>query len=970
MSAQAIRVLLMAERPQNQGFIAECLTKAKSARAFQLTFAQRDPAPPTAGVGYILPVQAALEFDLLLLDFSGDIDLESVRKIHQAIADVPLVVIGDQEDDATTAALLQAGAQDYLWRSELTAYWLRRVLHATVARMKAKTASFAAPLLPNIQAGEPSHPPEQAAQRRFRDLVNSIEGIVWEANAQPFQCTFVSPQIERILGYSVETWLSKPDFWDEHIHPEDHSWVIELSLRATAEQRNYQCEYRMLAADGRIVWVKDMITVVVEAGQVTKLRGIMFDVTKRKQAEAQLKRYTHTLEAFNQIHLSLMAGDDLEKLVQLVTEVATEVSGAQSGAFFYHPQNKESKAYKPYTLAGRSHLAMAALPLPYQSELFKRIFRGEGIIRLADVTQSLGELGQTSTAKLPANHLPVRSYLAAPVVSHQGEVIGGLFFAHEQPGVFTEEAEKLVGGIAAQAATVIEKTRLYIQLKEREDRFRQLIEDAADGIFIGNLAGVCQEVNTALCRLLGYTRAELIGRSLASLLPPADVVRLASALAHLQQGQVHIGEWTLLGKDGKAILIESSAKMLSDATWQAIVRDITQRKRTEDRLRQQDRLAMVGQLAAGIAHDFNNILSVIMLYTQTLLKSPNLVEKEQQRLQTIYEQTQRAADLTAQILDFSRQSVLERQPIEVKPFFTELVSLLQRTLPENIDIQLTCDESRLVVKADPTRLQQVFMNLAVNARDAMPEGGKLQIQVALLLYEAHQRPPVPDMPLGYWIRMKVSDTGDGIRPDTIPYIFDPFYSTKARGKGTGLGLAQVYGIIKQHQGFIDVSSQLGQGTAFTIYLPALLASDVKRPPSRIETNIRGHGETILVVEDDPSAREAMSDILEMLNYQVLTATNGKEALTLFDTHTSTIALVLTDMVMPSMDGRNLLKNLKRKQSDVKMIMMTGYPFTEKDKDLLRQGITTWLPKPFEIEQVAKAIQMTLDTEGREPLELA
>jgi len=252
----------------------------------------------------------------------------------------------------------------------------------------------------------------------------------------------------------------------------------------------------------------------------------------------------------------------------------------------------------------------------------------------------------------------------------------------------------------------------------------------------------------------------------------------------------------------------------------------------------------------------------------------------------------------------------------------------------------------------------------------MPDGGKLQIQVSKLLYEAEQRPPVPDMPLGYWIRMKVSDTGDGIQPDTLPYIFDPFYSTKERGKGTGLGLAQVYGIVKQHQGFIDVTSQMGQGAAFTIYLPALLTPDVKRPPSRIETTIRGHGETILVVEDDPSAREAMSDILEMLNYQVLTATNGKEALTLFDTHPSTISLVLSDMVMPSMDGRNLLKNLKRKQSNVKMIMMTGYPFTEKDKDLLRQGITTWLPKPFEIEQVAKAIQMTLDTEGREPLELA
>ncbi|MCX6043560.1 MAG: PAS domain S-box protein, partial [Chloroflexi bacterium] len=744
---------------------------------------------------------------------------------------------------------------------------------------------------------------EQAARQHFLELVDSIEGIVWEAEADPFRCIFISRQVERVLGYSPAQWLSAANFWNDHIHPADRAWVIDFSLRAVAKQKNYQYEYRMIAADGRVLWLKDMITVVVENNQVVKLRGVMFDITERKQADEQLQRYTHTLEALNQIHLSLAAELDLEKLVQLVTDVATDLSGAQFGAFFYNEQSPAGETYALYTISGVPRELFLHFPMPRNTAVFGPTFRGEGIIRSADITQDLRYGHNLPFAGLPAGHLPVCSYLAVPVVTQQGEVLGGLFFGHSEPGVFTKEAEKLVGGIAAQAAVGIQNAHFYTQIKEREERFRQLIEDAADGIVVGDRSGICREVNTALCRLLGYTREELIGRQLTDLVPPADIAQIAAAQAHLQRGQVYVAEWTFVCRTGDLIVVESSVKMLSDETWQAIVRDITQRRRIEERMRQQDRLAVVGQLAAGIAHDFNNILSVIILYTQLLRNSPGLGEEPQQRLQTICEQAQRAAHLTAQILDFSRQSVLERQPVELKSFLSELVALLTRTLPAHLHLQLNCEDKQLLIKADVTRLQQVFMNLAVNARDAMPNGGTLSIQVSTLNYEANQRPPMPDLTPGQWIRIVISDTGEGIRPDDLSHIFEPFFSTKARDKGTGLGLAQVYGIIKQHDGFIDIASQLGQGASFTLYLPALLTPGANLLPLQAETTVLGQGEIILVVEDDPSMREVMSDILHMLNYQVLMANNGQDALKLFEKHMSTIALVLSDLVMPLMDGR-------------------------------------------------------------------
>lgn len=387
-----------------------------------------------------------------------------------------------------------------------------------------------------------------------------------------------------------------------------------------------------------------------------------------------------------------------------------------------------------------------------------------------------------------------------------------------------------------------------------------------------------------------------------------------------------------------------------------------ERRRFEKRLQTRDRLATVGQLAAGIAHDFNNIMAVISLYSETLVKKPDHPKREV-HLTTINEQAQHAAKLIAQILDFSRASVMERTSLDLLPFVREVIELLRRTVPENIAIDLVAEEIAYPVEVDPTRLQQALMNLAVNARDAMVNGGELKLTLSRLTLKLNERPPLPGMEAGEWICLAVRDTGKGIPPDTLPHIFEPFFTTKQPGQGTGLGLAQAYGIVKQHGGEIDVESRLGQGTTFTIFLPALdeLGSDSSdgRGAEHTTSPTATGQETILLVEDDEATRQAIQDTLELLGYQILTAGTGRDAFTLFEERREDIDLVLTDMVMPEMGGIDLYQALQTQEPGVKVAVMTGYPLDDKGKRLLEQGAVTTIQKPFSGDDLAHKVRQVL-----------
>ncbi|MDA0747548.1 MAG: ATP-binding protein [bacterium] len=395
---------------------------------------------------------------------------------------------------------------------------------------------------------------------------------------------------------------------------------------------------------------------------------------------------------------------------------------------------------------------------------------------------------------------------------------------------------------------------------------------------------------------------------------------------------------------------------------QRLQETLVELKATQQQALQQERLAAIGQLAAGISHDFNNLLTVMMGFAQLLEMRTDIPESAREELQKIFSQGERAAQLIRQILDFSRETSVSKQPVDVVSFLNESVKLLARTLPESIRVvpDFACDEA--IVEANLTQIYQVITNLSVNSEDAMPEGGELKIGVCRVRAghapEA-DRAVLPCLESGSWVLLSVSDTGTGMAPDVQKRIYEPFFTTKAVGEGTGLGLAQVYGIVKQHGGEITVNSTLDRGTTFRIYFPEYRLSGVAVEQEVVRIEV-GHGETLLLVEDDPEVRGAVQTVLERLDYRVVTAINGYDALEVYELYRSEISLVITDMVMPEMGGIKLYEALRERGVDLPIVFMSGYPVVEDGKVKLPGGLAGFVEKPHTMAELASVIHEGLN----------
>ena len=392
--------------------------------------------------------------------------------------------------------------------------------------------------------------------------------------------------------------------------------------------------------------------------------------------------------------------------------------------------------------------------------------------------------------------------------------------------------------------------------------------------------------------------------------------------------------------------------------WALILRDVTKERETQQLLHHQQGLAAVGQLATGIAHDLNNTLMGVIGLAELLAKRADVPESAKGDLKSIAGAGLHAAYLIRQTLAFSRKSVACHRPLELAPFLKESIRFLRCTIPESVQIILEIPPDDYLIHADPARVQQAFTNLAVNARDAMPDGGELRIRLGRLELGPGEPPPSPGMSPGKWVVLSVSDTGIGIAPETLPHIFDPFFTTKEASEGIGLGLAQVCGVVKRHDGHISVESQVGKGTTFTVYLPALAVNENTGEGVGEEMS-RAHGETVLLVEDDRQVLMAGKAMLEHMGYQVLTAGDGVQALEAHSTHRGKIALVLSDLVMPRMSAVELYHLLRERDPTIRMVVVSGYPLKDEIEELLNQGITSWVQKPLLLEDLAQVLHRAL-----------
>lgn len=396
--------------------------------------------------------------------------------------------------------------------------------------------------------------------------------------------------------------------------------------------------------------------------------------------------------------------------------------------------------------------------------------------------------------------------------------------------------------------------------------------------------------------------------------------------------------------------------------WVIVIKDVTSNREILQRSQQQSQLAAVGQLAAGIAHDFNNILTILNLGDKmVMMTEKNMSPQNAERLRNNMNQIRRGSELINQMLDFSRCAELEATVIDLTPLVKETSKMLQRMLPETIKFDLEQQQVQCTVRADAVRIQQVLTNLVINARDALPEGGHIIVRLDALTIELGKPALLPDLSPGNWILLQVIDNGHGIPDHVLPHVFEPFFSTKPKGKGVGLGLAQVYGIVRQHEGVIDVISEEGQGTAFSIYLPAYSATTNAVTDANGEGSmINGTHETILLVEDEKILRETLAELLVLLDYKVLQAANGREALALFHQHAAQIQLVLSDMIMPEMGGLDLCHALRRHSAELPIIIMTGYSSDFSLQKLEELNVAAIMRKPMQLEVLTHTIEVLLN----------
>ncbi|HEV2104037.1 MAG TPA: PAS domain S-box protein [Candidatus Acidoferrum sp.] len=523
--------------------------------------------------------------------------------------------------------------------------------------------------------------------------------------------------------------------------------------------------------------------------------------------------------------------------------------------------------------------------------------------------------------------------------------------------------EQLEKRVAERTLELEGRKRAEEARRVSDARHRALFDYAPDGIVIADPKSYYLDANSSMCRMLGYTREELVGLHASDIVLKDELPLIGQALNVIKTKSDYHREWQFRRKDGSVFSADVMATMMPDGNLLGLIRDITEQKKMEEQLRVSQRMEAIGRLAGGVAHDFNNLLAVILGCSDVMLDELAADHPAARRAEMIRKTGASAADLTRQLLAFSRQQMLQPQVLDLRQIVERTQVLLTRLIGENIELTVLIEPELWNVKADPGQIEQVLLNLAVNARDAMAQGGHITIEARNVEMDASYVEEHQQVTAGSYVMLAVEDTGSGMDHATQARIFDPFFTTKELGKGTGLGLATVYGIVKQSGGYIWVYSELGHGTTFKVYLPRVesAAEPVKNEESGEGTF--GGSETILLAEDSASLREMTRDYLESVGYKVLEAVTGRDALDRSKIFAGTIHLLLTDVVMPGMSGPELAQQIGRLRPEIKIIFTSGYT----DDAIVRHGgldpAIAFIQKPYRPKALARKIREVLEVQA-------
>lgn len=680
-----------------------------------------------------------------------------------------------------------------------------------------------------------------------------------------------------MFGVTTDTVITYEGSFLGGLHPDDRA-MTDAAVQAAlvpGGSGQYDIEFRTVGLDDGIErWIAARGAAVFSGGRAVRFIGTVINISERKRSqaalaasEAALREESAALETLNRNGQRVAAELDLDTLVQAVVDAARDVTGAEIAAFFYNRQDEAGESYALYSLSGAPISAFSQFPMPRKTVLFKPTFEGDGPVRSADITQD-PRYGQSAPHHgMPSGHLPVVSYMAIPVVSRMGKVIGALFFGHAQPDRFDERDERLAVGLAAQAAIAIDNA----QLMQAQQRLNQTLEQK-------------------------------------------------------------VAERT-----------------------QALEAEMAMRATTEAALRQSQKMEAVGQLTGGIAHDFNNMLSGViggLNIIERRIASGRLDDLDR-FMKAATQSAQRAAALTARLLAFSRRQSLDARSVDVNALTQSLGDLLARSVHEDIALRIVPAEGAPHAVVDANQLENAILNLAINARDAMPDGGQLTVEVSTAHLDEAYAAATPDVQAGHYVVVAVSDTGSGMSPDLLEKVFEPFFTTKPIGQGTGLGLSMVYGFARQSGGQVRIHSRVGEGTSVKIFLPAS-DHDVIAAPGNPTPVHEGHGQSVLVVEDDPSVRLLVCEVLAELRYTTVEARDAAEAIPILKSELS-LDLMVSDVGLPGMNGRQLAEVARGHRPHLPILFITGYA----ENAAIRAGFLgtnmDMITKPFALETLAGKI---------------
>jgi PAS domain S-box-containing protein len=812
------------------------------------------------------------------------------------------------------------------------------------------------------------------SEDRYRDLVEFSQHLICTHDLRG-QILSVNQDGAKLLGYDQRALLNKNigDLLAPEVRDEFDTYLDTIRKQGVAKG----LMLLQTAAGEKRIWEYNN-TLRTEGVTAPIVRAIAHDVTERVLAEKAVERLSQENAIMAEIGRIISStlnieevyepfAEEVKKLIpfdRIVINIINIEKSTVSNVYMAGKGIADRKVGEIYPLEGSGNVEMVRT----KSSLLIQ-------------TEDFNEYKDRFPMLLSTFQVGFRSIMNVPLFS-KGRIIGGLLLRSLKPYAYTDKDVRLAERVGNQIAGAIANAQLFIEgkrveetLRQSEEKYRTILKNIQDGYLEVDLAGNFTFVNDAECRNLGYTREELIGMNNRQYTDETTGRKLYQTFNGVYRtGEpVKVLDVEVIRKDGTKAFNEISVSLIRDSEgkpigFRGIARDVTERKRAEiemvtlqEQLRQSQKMEAIGQLAGGVAHDFNNLLTVIHGYSELILTSLDENSRLRQDVQEIIHASERASSLTRQLLAFSRKQVLQPKVLDLNAHVFDMDKMLRRMIGENIELMTLLAKDLGRIKADPGQIEQVILNLAVNARDAMLNGGKLTIETANIeLDENYARSHIGVTP-GHYVMLSVSDTGVGIAREVKERIFEPFFTTKEKGKGTGLGLSTVFGIIQQSGGNIWVYSEPDLGTTFKIYLPRIEEDAESLKPSAVSTKSLQGSETILLVEDEEIVRKLACTILQKNGYKVLEAPNGEEALRIVqEQNGNPIHLLVTDVVMPGMSGRQLADRVERLRPEMKILYISGYT----DNAIVHHGVLEkgidYIQKPFTIEGLARKVREVLD----------